>query len=327
MTSPFVKKIVKKSHRKRKDEKVPELIKKFKLSTSKKNQFLAFLKPENFFDKSETETEKIVDLMVKKFEEFSVSIDGVAVFPGPTLAKFSIMDRHYGAINKLSKSASEILTKDDFETVHKQLDIKGKKLKILGGHEAFDYFGFKDTAEFDRIWLQKPSTKIRSGFYVRPITIKNEEIILVNGFHPHQLAYYTDKGRVLVVILASSDTDWSIVREKMLGDSFPERANLGSIRRTIYMKSKGYGFKNPISIANNILHISAGPTEFLFEAQNFFGLPFNIDVHEHARLSKELKKLGLSKKKIKDIISNQEVHSQLEHKNTDDAVELIRSLI
>ena len=56
----------------------------------------------------------------------------------------------------------------------------------------------------------------------------------------------------------------------MVGHSFPEQAVPGSIRGTLHQHAKEYGFES-VSIANNCVHLSAGPFEGMFEINNFFG--------------------------------------------------------
>lgn len=324
MNSKLKREIIKSGVKVAKDEKKPKVIKKFSLKTGKKNQLLAFFKPENFLDKTEEQIEKILDLALAKFKEYDVSINGAAIFPGPTLEKYSIMDKHYGVINSLSKGASKIISKEDRELVFSTLGIKDKNTKILGGHEAFSISGIDSTLEFDRMWLEIPSSKIRSGFYVRPMSLKNETVVVVNGFHPHQLAHYTANGRKLAVLLVSSNTSWNTLRDEMLGSTFPEKANPKSIRGMMHSKASDYGFET-VKIENNIMHLSAGPTEALFEMTNFLESSLGIDiVDSEAKLVSKLKKSGLTKDKIKELLTNQELHSKLEHKDTKEAVKIIK---
>jgi hypothetical protein len=300
-----------------------EIIEDFHLNTNKKNQLVAFLKPESFLDKNPKQIGKILDLVFDKLEKYEVKVDGVALFPGPAVKKYSIMDKHYGVINVLSKNASKILTKDERDLVFNTLGIKDKNTKILGGHEAFEISGFDKTYEFDNYWLEAPSTKIKSGFYVRTMKIGGKDTVVVNGFHPQQLAHFTDNDRKLALMLVSSDTPWAKLRVEMLGDTFPDKALPDSIRGTLFAKSKDYGF-DKVTIANNVMHLSAGPTEALFEMDNFLNKPFGIDIlKEEARLAKDLKEAGLSSEEIKELLTNKEVHGKLEHKDTSEAVSLL----
>jgi nucleoside diphosphate kinase len=264
-------------------------------------------------------------LVFNKLESYKVSIDGAATFPGPSIGKYSIMDKHYGVINALSKDASKILTKDERDLVFSTLGVKDKNTKILGGHEAYEVSGFNKTYDFDNYWLASPSTKIKSGFYVRTMKIADSDTVVVNGFHPHQLAHYTDPGRFVAVMLVSSDTPWARLRTEMLGETFPEKALPASIRGKLYANPGDYGF-DKVSIVNNVMHLSAGPTEALFEIDNFLKAPFGIDfIKEEANLAKRLKDEGISEEYIRKVINDKDLHSQLEHKETSEAVSVIKN--
>lgn len=307
-----------------KDKDNPKILSDFRLKTNKKNQLLAFFKPEVFLDKTPEQIEKIMALAFEKLEKYNVEVDGSAIFPGSAVGKLSIMDRHYGVINTLSKNASKILTKDERDLVFSTLGIKDQNTPILGGHEAFEISGMNKTYDFDNYWLESPSTKIKSGFYVRTLKIADRDTVVVDGFHPHQLAHYTEVNRNLGVMLVSSDTKWSTLRTEMLGETFPEKALPDSIRGTLHHKAKEYGFEK-VAIDNNIMHLSAGPTEAIFEIDNFLRESFGIDfVKEEAKLAEHLLMEGFSEKEIKSILNNKDLHAQLEHKDTDEAIEVIK---
>ncbi len=300
------------------------ILEDFNLKTKNKNQLLAFFKPEVFLNKTPKQIEKIMKLVFEKLEKHKVSIDGTALFPGSAVGKYQIMDRHYGVINTLSKNASKILTKEERDLIFKALDIKDKNTAIMGGHEAFEVSGIKNTYDFDNYWLGVKSSKIKSGMYVRTMKINGEEIVVVDGFHPHQLAHYTESDRHLGVMLVSSDTPWQKLRQEMLGETFPENALPDSIRGEIYSKAKDYGFEK-VAIENNIMHLSAGPSEALFEIDNFLNTPFGIDfIEKEAKLAERLLLEGVSKEKIKGILNDKDLHSELEHKDTDEAIETIK---
>lgn len=307
-----------------KDKDNPTILSNFKLKTKNKNQLLAFFKPEVFLDKTPEQIEKIMKLVFEKLEKHEVSVDGAALFPGSVVGKYEIMDRHYGVINTLSKNASKILSKEEKDLIFKTLGITNHNTKILGGHEAFEIAGVDKTYDFDQYWLEAKSEKVKSGFYVRTMKINGEETVVVDGFHPHQLAHYTESDRHLGVMLVSSNTIWSKLRNEMLGSTFPENADPESIRGFLFKNSKEYGF-DKVGIDNNIMHLSAGPTEALFEIDNFLNSPFGIDfIEKEAKLAEELLLAGISKENIKKVLNDKELHNKLEHKDTDEAVKIIK---
>ncbi len=308
-----------------KDKNNPTILSDFKLKTKNKNQLLAFFKPEVFLNKTPEQIEKIMKLVFEKLEKYEVSIDGTALFPGSVVGKYQIMDRHYGVINTLSKNASKILSPDEKKLVFEMLGIKDKgNTQILGGHEAFEIAGIDKTYDFDQYWLETKSARIKSGFYARLLKIKNEDRVVINGFHPHQLAHYTEPDRHIGVMLVSSNTSWDKLRNDMLGHGFPDEAQPESIRGHIFRHHDDFGFKS-VGIENNIMHLSAGPTEALFEIDNFLNSPFGIDfLEKEAKLAEELLIAGISKENIKKVLNDKELHNELEHKDTDEAVEIIK---
>lgn len=308
-----------------KDKTNPKILSDFKLKTNKKNQLLAFFKPEVFLDKTPSQIEKIMTLAFSKLEKYDVDVDGAAIFPGNAIGKLSIMDRHYGVINTLSKQASKILTKDERDLIFSTLGIKDTNTPILGGHEAFEIAGMDKTYDFDNYWLMSTSTKIKSGFYVRTLKIADRDTVVIDGFHPHQLAHYTQEDRNLGVMLVSSNAKWSTLRTEMLGETFPEKALPDSIRGTLHLNAKEYGFES-VKIENNIMHLSAGPTEALFEIDNFLRESFGIDfIKDEAKLAEKLLQIGISEEKIRSILNDKQLHGELEHKDTDEAVEIIKN--
>lgn len=307
-----------------KSNEEPTILSDFNLKTNKKNQLLAFFKPEVFLDKNPEQIEKIMKLVFEKLEKYEVSVDGTALFPGSAVGKYQIMDRHYGVINTLSKNASKILSKEEKDLVFDVLGVKDKNTEILGGHEAFEIAGVDKTYDFDNYWLESKSAKIKSGFYARVMKIKDKDTVVIDGFHPHQLAHYTESNRHLGVMLVSSDTSWSKLRTEMLGETFPEKALPDSIRGTMHLHANDYGFEK-VLIENNIMHLSAGPTEAMFEIDNFLNSPFGIDfIEKEAKLAESLLLAGISKDKVRQVINDKDLHSELEHKDTDEAVEIIK---
>lgn len=194
--------------------------------------------------------------------------------------------------------------------------------KFLGGHEAFEIAGIDKTYDFDQYWLESPSTKIKSGFYVRTMNARSDTVV-VDGFHPHQLAHFTETDRNLGLMVVSSDTAWSTLRTEMLGETFPNKALPTSISGTLHNSPTEYGFKQ-VMIDNNVLHLSAGPTEAIFELNNFLKEPFGIDfIDSEANLAEKLLAKGMSKEKILKVLNDKDLHNELEHKDTDEAVEKI----
>jgi hypothetical protein len=240
------------------------------------NELLLFIKPEIFTVEKRGHIDHTIALIFDKLQKFDAHARGVVIINGRVLDELEIMNRHYGFINQLSRSASKMLDDADRDTIAAALNISSlDNYAILGGHEYLGQYPDQDAFELDKLWFTKKSVKLRSGFYVQSYVQDGQDIILVNGFHPVQLAHYTDPSHRIVLMLIHSNTDWMTLRNEMIGATFPERAVPESIRGTLYGTPEKFGLQS-VSIANNGVHLSAGPFEALFEIVNF-GRAFGLD--------------------------------------------------
>ncbi len=299
----------------------------------KKNEMVMFLKPEVFLNKTDAQIKRVLDMVFDKLAEYEMVVDGAALMPGSVLATHGIMDRHYGFINVMSREASERVDPTARQEVLVKLGLdREADYPILGGHELIARQNLA-AGELDLLWSEQPSTKVKSGFYARKFELGGKDYILVNGFHPQQLAHYTNPDRRILVMLVKSDTDWDVLRDKMVGSTFPEQAILGSIRRTAYENAHDMGFES-VTIANNVVHLSAGPTEALYEIDNFFKPTVGLDISaQKPILVHRLMDEGMPLEDVLEILENPlielsdikgDLHGLMEHKNLEEAVELWR---
>ncbi len=258
---------------------------------TRRNELLLFVKPEIFMVQDIPQMEAALSLVFAKLAEFGAVVSGVAVVGGKVLEEAEIMNRHYGYINRLSRFASQMVDAEDRKKIAVALEIPTLAgITIFGGHEylkahpgAGRWSANDDCFALDTLWFTKKSLKIRSGFYVQHYTKDGEDFILVNGFHPAQLLHFTDSTHRIVLVLVHSDTPWATLRNEMVGATFPEKAVPHSIRGTLYAHAEAYGL-GTVSIANNGVHLSAGPFEGLFEINNFFGKILDLDIEKQPPL-------------------------------------------
>lgn len=281
------------------------LIQPFNFATNAQNQLLFFFKPEVFLTGDAKQAESIVELALGCFDAFGAEVAGALVVSGPRLAEMSAMDRHYGFINRISRSASTLLSDDEKANIRAKVGA-GADVPVMGGHEFLARHDDLTPASLDALWAKKKSARIRSGMYTECYNIKGEDVVLLNGFHPQQLAHFTDDGRAICMILLNSDQPWNALRARMLGDTFPEKAAPSSLRRVLFEKSEQYGLGD-VGIANNCAHLSAGPFEGLFELNNFLSGSDSVDFNlGDVSMAKRLAGLGVDEAGIKKALTNPE---------------------
>lgn len=251
------------------------VVRNFDFSSEKQNQLIFFFKPEVFMFTRKTMPIAIINLVLRTFESYAVQVRGAVILSGNTLASKKIMDNHYGYINRLSKASAKELSVEDRAEMFRRLGVD-PSVKILGGHEFLEKYKFHDAYTLERIWESKKHEKLHSGLYYQLQVVDGEKVVILNGFHPSQIAHFTRLDRRIAVLLLDSDAPWRVLRRRMLGDTFPEAALPGSIRRVLHDRAHDFGFHDVI-VSNNCVHLSAGPFEALFEINNFLAQTPAVD--------------------------------------------------
>lgn len=303
--------------------------------TQRQNELLMFIKPEILAIEVRSCLGNAIDLIWAKLSEFDATVAGVVLVGGPALEQKESMDRHYGAINVLSKNASNGLDDSDRHSVYEALAVPAADYPLFGGHEFLNAHPAFTPATLDDLWFTKKAHKVRSGFYVQAYEDAGEKFILVNGFHPAQLAHFTEPAHRIALMLIHSDTGWAELRDQMIGDTFPERAVTGSIRGELHARPAHYGFEE-VTIANNGVHLSAGPFEAMFEIANFFGSLVGTNVSSTPpRIVKTMLAAGIAQDDAYRATENPDVDDgegaitdlfdATEHLDTEAAVALYRS--
>lgn len=231
---------------------------------SGKNQFLMFIKPEILLKGPQFKNKEMIELVLKKIEEFGLKIHNIKALGAKYLDENNIIAQHYGVINKIANDAKGTLS-DAAKAKFKELYGKDfNEAKVIGGLEFLRAYPEFTPYTADILWQAQVSKKLAGGTYAEEVKLDDEVIYLINGFHARQIHHFTQAGRGIIVLTVSGNTSWEKARDDMIGNTFPERANKGSIRGEFYAQKDFFGLPE-VSIANNGVHLSAGPVEGLIE--------------------------------------------------------------
>jgi len=233
-----------------------------------KNEFLFFIKPEITVKSETINLEKILELIGEKIAAFGFNIHNIKILSASYLDKFDIIAQHYGVINKIASDARQNLSdgaKEKFKEIFGQAI---EESNVLGGMEILTKYPDLNAYSLDYLWQNVENKKLAGGTYCEEIKIDNENIYLINGFHPRQLKHFTEKGRSIVVFTLSSDLSWAEARSNFIGATRPSDAKDGSLRRELLDRKDEFGLSE-VSQGVNGVHLSAGPVEALIELKRY----------------------------------------------------------
>lgn len=268
-----------------------------------KNEFLLFIKPEIFL--TGVDTAEIVKMMLDKIQAFGLTIHNAKVLSAKYLEDHNIIAQHYGVINKIASDAKNNVSQSGKDKFKELYNLDFDSAIVMGGIEFLKAYPEFTPYTLDILWQAKTSKKLAGGTYVSDVKMDDTTIYLINGFHPRQIHHFTQKGRCIVVMTVSGDTSWIKARDEMIGNTFPDKANSGSIRRTLLDNMKQYGMAE-VGIAANGIHLSAGPVEGLIELTRYnsnFADKSKVLSFENFTFGQKLK-TTLSPEQVSKVLSN-----------------------
>jgi hypothetical protein len=229
-----------------------------------KHEFLFFIKPEITVKDPHIQFESILRMVLKKLDEYNLNIAEVSVLAADYLEQYDIIARHYGVINALSRDAGKHLSQEARDKFSQVYGKNPEQVQILGSIEFLRHFPSYTPQSLNNLWQKGEMQKLSGGTYCVPLRLKEQEVYLINGFHPNQLVHFTGKGKSIITFALTGDLDWHTARNSLIGKTNPSEALPGSLRNEIHVRKTHLGLSN-VSASMNGFHLSAGPVEGLVE--------------------------------------------------------------
>jgi hypothetical protein len=233
------------------------------------NEFVIFSKPE-LGRLAEKDLNTAWDLFAAKLADHDVEIRRTKIVTGPELEESGAMQQHYGVINQISRLGRPALTESAEEALTELLADSSDETLVLGGHQFLERYAEVSPFALAMLFSNSKVSRLGPGTYAGTVSIDGRTIVILNGFHPRQLSFFTADDAACAFLHGSSRTDWDVLRNDMIGATDPSKAESTSIRGTLYADPAGFGLTAVNSNFNGV-HMSAGPLEGLGELDRFFG--------------------------------------------------------
>jgi hypothetical protein len=247
-------------------------LRSYAVAPDQRNEALFFLKPELCSDPG-VKIDELCIFIDQIFTSFDVEVVAALVINGSYLEAHDIMARHYGTINRVSKGGLGVLTQDAKSALKTRFANElSKGAKALGGHQFLAHYPYFTAESLSILWDTKnaESVRIASGAYVLPFQVLSDRVLILNGFHPYQLKFFTGPDRCIACFIVRSAVPWARLRREAVGDTDPRVAPVGSIRRAL-LDNREIWMIDEVNKGLNGVHLSAGPIEAYFEIERFFG--------------------------------------------------------
>jgi hypothetical protein len=232
------------------------------------NEFLFILKPEVFCNTTTNQIKHILEIVFERFKNYKLQIDNILVFSGEYLNTNNIIANHYGIINALAKNVKANISNEALANFEKIYDQEFAKNNVYGAIELLNSELDINNITLAELWNSNSIERLAGGIYSVKANFNGKDLYIINGFHPPQLNHFIEDGRIIITMNLSGSVNWKDARQKMIGNTYPEKAEKGSIRRDLFDWFGNYGFENASYVINSV-HLSAGPLEGLIELMRF----------------------------------------------------------
>lgn len=236
-------------------------------TNSLKNEFLLILKPELFANTTVEEQIYILDLISRKLDKYHLHVGNIRFINAGFLIEHKIIDEHYGVINSAARDIQKTITPEAKQYFKQFYNETIDRVKIYGAIEILER-GIITAKVLSELWKDCEIKRLGSGIYCGKVKYKEENLYIINGFHPPQLQHFIDKDRYIITMNIGGNGHWSVARKELVGNTYPEKADPESIRGALFSQFDNFGFDN-VSYVLNSVHLSAGPLEGLIELLRF----------------------------------------------------------
>jgi len=263
------------------------------------NEFVIFSKPE-LGRLTGDDLDKVWDLFAELLETYEVTVHTSMTLTGPELEASGAMQDHYGVINQISRLGRPALTEPAEAALAEAYGDTLSDAVVLGGHQFLDEYPDVSAYALGLLFANAEVKRLGPGTYAGLVTIDGTPVVILNGFHPRQLSFFTAEDTVCAFLHASSPTNWGTLRSDLIGTTDPAKADGASIRGRLFADPASFGLES-VSYNFNGVHMSAGPLEGLAELNRFFGSGASVASWTFAQA---LSGAGLTEDAVTDLLAN-----------------------
>ena len=232
------------------------------------HEFLFFIKPEIIQVEDDDKLKAIFELLLRKISQFGFIIREIRLLGASYLEKYDIIAQHYGVINALSRDPLKVFTTEAKSKFREVFGQGPEEVNLLGSLQFLQQYPSYTPESLQQLWQQSHTAKLSGGNYCAHVKAGEEDVYLINGFHPKQLIHFTEEGRMIITLMLAGNLDWALARNQFIGKTNPADAAPGSLRNELLVNKEKFGL-NDVSASQNGFHLSAGPVEGLVELMRY----------------------------------------------------------
>lgn len=235
------------------------------------DQYLVMLKPELTASLRAPDGPDLLAWVLDTLAAGGLRPHAVRVLSGTYLAEHRVVQATYPMLNAISTAGLARVSEAATARLRRRFPAYADHPeRVLGGHQFLDRFAGFSPRSLDVLTQNLPGTKLGAGTYAVEARVDDERYLLLNAFHPFQLAHFTTAGAAIVLLECLSTRPLSDIRARTIGVIDPRAAHPGSVRHGLADPDSPWSGRWSVCTSLNAVHVSPSAVEAMFAVQRYF---------------------------------------------------------
>lgn len=234
------------------------------------HQMLIILKPEAAAESAGPDGESFLRELLMRLGGDHVIPGGVLVLCGGQVRRTGFVRQHYSLLNAVSHGGFRALRPLAAQVVRRQFPQAGRDPgHVLGGHQFLLAHPAFSARALDVLVQNLRVRKLAAGVYACEARIDEQEVLLLNAFHPAQAEHFERPEASIVLIECLTSVPLAAFRREVIGATNPATAVPASVRGWLFAHRDRLSWE--VSTSLNAVHASPGSVEAMFAISAYFG--------------------------------------------------------
>lgn len=234
------------------------------------SQLILMIKPELLDLSSGVDVPQVLELVGRHMERLGLRDHAMTVHSAAALQRDRAIESHYIILNRVSRLGPEALAESATQRLEAFARTHGDEPGIaLGGHAFLEQHQDFSAHALETICRNTETVKLGNGAYANRFLLDGERQIVLNAFHPQQLARFYRPGNAFLVVECRSELTWIEIRRRFIGETDPSEAAPQTLKALLHERARSLGLRG-FSIGLNGVHVSPGPIDGMLSVLRFF---------------------------------------------------------
>jgi nucleoside diphosphate kinase len=267
------------------------------------SQFLLMLKPEIVVPPAGNGAKPLTRVL-QVLTNWGVAIGAVRVLSTEWVRQHAVVESHYPALNVIAKAGLAGMSPMALRRLDEAYPaFRAANGRVLGAYELLAEVSELTPFALEVLTRNLQVKKLGTGTYSIMLRLDDEDIVVLNPFHPQQVSHFTGLGGAVALLECRSALDLPTIRHAVIGATDPRDALPGSIKGILHREQGSLGLA-AMSTRRNGVHVSPSLLEGMATLIRYFSVDGYVVSPGDTVFGRQLAAVGVGAEIIKWALGN-----------------------